>query len=157
MPRKIDKPSKPTPQKDPSYYQAVGRRKDATARVRLYLADSVHMKGCEIKKGEIYINGKRADQYFQGAFLEKRYILPLEVTQNLGRFAISAVVSGGGTLGQLGAVVHGISRAIEKVDKEKYRPILKKHGLLTRDPRTKERRKAGFAQKARARKQSPKR
>jgi len=57
----------------------------------------------------------------------------------------------------LGAVLQGISRALEKTDKEKFRPILKKRGFLTRDARKKERRKAGFAGKARARKQSPKR
>ncbi|MEK7141425.1 MAG: 30S ribosomal protein S9, partial [Patescibacteria group bacterium] len=54
-------------------------------------------------------------------------------------------------------VIHGISRALEKVDKEKFRPILKKRGFMMRDPRAKQRRKAGFAGKARARKQSPKR
>jgi small subunit ribosomal protein S9 len=60
-------------------------------------------------------------------------------------------------MGQLDAVILGISRALEKVDKEKFRPILKKRGFMTRDPRAKQRRKAGFAGKSRAKKQSPKR
>ena len=85
------------------------------------------------------------------------YQEPFRTTNTLGRFAVSITTTGGGIFGQLGAAIHGLSRALEKVDKEKFRPILKKRGLMTRDPRKKERRKAGFAGKARARKQSPKR
>jgi len=82
---------------------------------------------------------------------------PFRTTNTMNRFAISIKTKGGGLSGQLGAVVLGLSRALEKVDKERYRPILKKRGFLTRDPRAKQRRKAGYAGKARARKQSPKR
>ena len=85
------------------------------------------------------------------------YLEPFRTTNTMGRFATSIKVVGGGLSGQLGAVIHGISRALEKVDKEKFRPILKKRGFMKRDPRAKERRKAGRAGKARARKQSPKR
>jgi small subunit ribosomal protein S9 len=75
----------------------------------------------------------------------------------MNRFATTIKTSGGGLMGQLDAIVLGISRALEKVDQEKFRPILKKRGFMTRDPRAKQRRKAGFAGKSRAKKQSPKR
>lgn len=134
-----------------SYYEAVGRRKNASARVRLYIAKEGH------EKGDVIVNGKSADIYFAGEISKKIYLEPFRTTNTIGRFVTSILVSGGGLSGQLGAVLQGISRALEKVDKEKFRPILKKRGFLTRDPRKKERRKAGFAGKARARKQSPKR
>jgi len=85
------------------------------------------------------------------------YLEPFRTTNTLGRFVVSVRAEGGGLAGQLGATIHGISRALEKVDKEKFRPILKKRGFMKRDPRAKQRRKAGFAGKSRARKQSPKR
>ena len=142
-----------------SYYEAVGRRKVATARVRLYVvADgSVTVGGAAIDKGNIVVNGRPAEQYFPGEAYKKMYQEPFRTTNTVSRFATSIKVEGGGLAGQLGAAIHGISRALIKVDNEKFRPILKKRGLLTRDPRAKERRKAGFAGKARARKQSPKR
>ena len=142
-----------------STYQAVGRRKEATARVKLYVLPdgSVTLKDKILKKGEMIINLLPVEKYFSGDVCKKIYMQPFNSTDTLGRFAVSAIIKGGGTAGQLGAFVHGISRALEKVDKEKYRPILKKMGFLTRDSRVKERRKAGFAQKARAKKQSPKR
>lgn len=123
----------------------VGRRKEAVARVRL-------LSG----KGEITINGKPVAEYFLGPIFEKKYQRPLDLTSITGKYAISAKVMGGGVISQLDAVVHGISRAIAKID-PKFRTILKKEGLLTRDARVKERRKYGLAQKARAKKQSPKR
>jgi len=70
---------------------------------------------------------------------------------------ISVNVTGGGVMGQLDAVTHGIARALAKVDKEEFRPVLKKAGLLTRDSRIRERRKVGMGGKARRKKQSPKR
>lgn len=141
-----------------SFYEAVGRRKEATVRIRLFVTeDKVVLKDKEIKKGEIVINGRPIGQYFPGEVAKKYYLEPFRTTNTLGRFAVSAIVSGGGLVGQMGAFIHGLSRALEKVDKEKFRPILKKKGYLTRDSRSKERRKAGLAQKARAKKQSPKR
>lgn len=142
-----------------SYYEAVGRRKNATARVRLYVAkeESVVVRGVTVAKGEFIINGKPAETYFPGEVAKKVYLEPFRTTNTIGRFVTSIILTGGGHAGQLGAVVHGIARALEKTDKEKFRPILKKRGFMTRDPRKKERRKAGFAGKARARKQSPKR
>lgn len=145
--------------KKATYYQAVGRRKEASARVRLHvLSDGeVTISGTVIKKGEILVNKLPIGKYFPGDVFKKIYFEPFRITNTVGRFAVSSIVVGGGLAGQVGAFVHGVARALEKVDKEKFRPILKKGGFMTRDPRTKERRKAGFAQKARARKQSPKR
>lgn len=141
-----------------SYYEAVGRRREATARVRLYVTkDAVVIKGTEVKKGDMIVNGTPVEKYFSGDVYKKMYLEPFRTTNTLNRFAVSARTNGGGLMGQIGAVILGISRALEKVDKEKFRPILKKRKFLTRDPRIKQRRKAGFAGKARARKQSPKR
>lgn len=131
----------------PSFYQAIGRRKEATARVRLTLGG----------KGEMVVNGKPVAQYFPGEMAKIIYLQPLKLTNSLERFTISAKIVGSGKSGQLGAMVHGMTRALEKINKEQYHTVLKKAGLLTRDPRAKERRHAGFAGKARARKQSPKR
>lgn len=141
------------------YYEGVGRRKEATARVRLYVVNegSVLINGSTLEKGDIVINGKKSEIYFQGETYKKIYLEPFRTTNTLNRFATSIHIDGGGLFGQLGAIVHGISRALVEVDVEKFRPILKKRGFLTRDARVKERRKAGFAHKARARKQSPKR
>lgn len=123
----------------------VGRRKEAVARVRL--SDG---------KGQITVNGKPIVEYFLGPLLQKQYSRPLEITKVTGKYAISIKVKGGGQASQLDAVVHGISRAIAKTNPAS-RTALKREGLLTRDARVKERRKYGLAQKARAKKQSPKR
>lgn len=126
-------------------YSAVGRRKEAIARVRL-------LEG----KSPIIVNGKLIHEYFSGPVNQKFYQKPFEVAAVSGKYSGSIKVEGGGFSSQLGAVIHGISRALIKAD-ESLRPSLKKAGLLTRDPRVKERRKYGHAQKARAMKQSPKR
>lgn len=143
------------------YYEAVGRRKTATARVRLYpLSDTkkeIKFWEYRLEPGVILVNGKPAVKYFPGEVNKKKYIEPFRTTNTLNKFAATVSVSGSGITGQLGAMIHGIARAIEKVDKEKYRPILKKREFLTRDSRMKERRKAGYAHSARAKKQSPKR
>ncbi len=123
----------------------VGRRKEASARVRLSPGN-----------GQINVNGKTIAEYFAGPILQKLYMKPLEITQTLKKFTITVKVEGGGQVSQLKAVIHGISRAIAKAEPA-LRTIIKKEGLLTRDPRVKERRKYGNAQKARAKKQSPKR
>lgn len=120
------------------YTFAVGRRKSASARVRLY-------KGA----GENTVNGKKA----VGLFLDK----PFKLTDTLGKFFFSAKVAGGGVEGQMEAIIHGLSRALVKLDSDKFRPILKKAGLLTRDARTRLRRMVGTGGKARRKKQSPKR
>lgn len=142
-----------------SYYSAVGRRKESIARVKLYVVNDgdVNVNGKVIKKGETIINGRPLEHYFPMKSHNKIVIEPFRTTNTVDRYAVSATITGGGLSGQAGAFILGVSRALEKVDKEKYRPILKKKNFLTRDSRIKERRKAGFAQKARARKQSPKR
>jgi len=141
------------------YYEAVGRRKNASARARLHVVkgDSVTIKSAVLKKGDMTINERPVDVYFPGEVAKKKYLEPFRTTNTIGRFAITIRVTGGGLNGQLGATIHAVSRALVKVDKEKFRPILKKRGLLTRDPRKRERRKAGLAHSARAKKQSPKR
>lgn len=145
--------------KEALFYQAVGRRKEATARVRLYVASEgeITISGNTLKKGDILVNNHPIEKYFAGEVHKKNYLEPFRTTNTIGRFTVSSIVTGGGLAGQVGAFIHGVSRALEKVDRGKFRPILKKQGFLSRDSRTKERRKAGFAQKARARKQSPKR
>lgn len=146
--------------KDISYYEAVGRRKQSVARVRLYLPKKkgeVLVNKLNIKTGEIYINGKSLEKSNLKSYEKSFLSLPLTLTKNQDRFAVSILVSGGGTTGQLDAMVHGVARALETVDKEAYRPTLKANGLLTRDPRKKETRKVGTGGKARRMKQSPKR
>lgn len=146
--------------KNLKYYQGVGRRKEAVAQVRLYIVSkekTADVDGLKIKSGEIFINKKPLQNFFPKIQERIRVLLPLKITDNENRFAISIHVAGGGRFGQLDAIVLGLARAIEKVDKDKYRPVLKKQKLLTRDPRVKERRKVGTGGKARRKKQSPKR
>lgn len=146
--------------KKPDFYFAVGRRKEAIARVRFYVTENeteITLGDKKYSKGQIIVNGRLIEKYFSGEISKKIYQEPLRTTNALNRFVITVRVTGGGLNGQLEAMVHGFARALEKVDKEKFRPILKKRGFMTRDPRAKQRRKAGFAGKARKRKQSPKR
>jgi len=146
--------------KDLSYYEAVGRRKQSVARVRLYLikkSTEVTVGKLKIKAGEIFINGKSIDETSFKVYKKKFLMMPLILTKNEKRFAVSIIVNGGGTTGQLDAMVHGIARALLVVDSETYRSILKTSGMLTRDPRKKETRKVGTGGKARRMKQSPKR
>lgn len=128
------------------YVFAVGRRKRSVARVKLYQG-----------QGQGTVNGKPIEEYFSGVVVKEEYLKPFRLIGGEGKYFAVVKVKGGGKSSQLGAFVHGVARAFEKIDKEKYRPILKKSGLLTRDPREKERRKPGYAQKARKKKQSPKR
>lgn len=144
----------------PGYYYAVGRRKEASARVRLYiLANLPHItvNGKNYEKGQIIVNDKPIESYFPGEIAKRQYQEAFRTTNTLNRFVTTVKVEGGGLSGQLVAVIHGISRALVKVDPEKNRSILKKRDFLTRDPRKKQRRKAGFAGKSRKKKQSPKR
>ncbi len=123
----------------------VGRKKEAVARVRINPGN-----------GQMTVNGKPIVEYFGSLIMQKVYSKPLEITKASGKYTISIKVEGGGKAAQLGAVVHGIARALAKIDLS-LRTTLKKAGFLTRDARVKERRKYGNAQKARAKKQSPKR
>jgi small subunit ribosomal protein S9 len=139
------------------YYAAVGRRKESTCRVRLYLSPKGEIKSGNvvIKKGEIVINKLPIEKYFTSETFKKIYMEPLVLTDSENRFAIMARAVGGGKKGQLIAFQLAVSRALEKIDKD-YRSVLKPHGLLSVDARVKERKKAGLV-KARKQRQSPKR
>ncbi len=145
---------------DIQYYEAVGRRKSAVARVRLYITGkdkTATIKNNKVKQGTILINQKNHSEIFTGSVEQKKIGLPFELTNNTDRFVTSIHVEGGGQNGQLEAIMHGVSRALCLVDNDEYRPILKEYEFLTRDPRKKERRKVGTGGKARRAKQSPKR
>jgi small subunit ribosomal protein S9 len=121
------------------YMYGTGRRKSSVARVHLFPNGT----------GAITINGKSLDEYFGLDTLKLIVRQPLETTGLTGKVDIEATVSGGGLTGQAGAVRHGIARALLEVD-EAYRPALKSAGLLTRDPRMKERKKYGLKAARRA-------
>ena len=118
-------------------YTAVGRRKEAVARVRLVPGD-----------GKIVINKRELDNYFGLETLKMTVRQPLTIT-NTTNFDVLVNVRGGGISGQAGAIRHGISRALCKADPE-LRTSQKKSGLLTRDPRMKERKKYGLKAARRA-------
>ena len=112
-------------------YIGTGRRKTATARIRI--TDG---------SGKIEINGREFDSYFGHEAFRRNAVRPLVLTDLRERFDIRVTVAGGGVHGQAGAISHGIARALLKYNAE-LRGDLKKAGLLTRDPRAKERKKAG--------------
>jgi len=114
------------------YFYGTGRRKHSVARVRLYAGE-----------GKITINNRDIDDYFGLETLKLIVRQPLELTDNMGKFDIVCTVAGGGISGQAGAIRHGISRALLQTGDE-IRPVLKKAGFLTRDPRMKERKKYGL-------------
>ncbi len=120
------------------YYYGTGRRKHSVARVRVY-------KGT----GNITINGRNIDDYFGLETLKLIVRQPLAITDTLDKFDIVCTVAGGGVTGQAGAIRHGLSRALLVFNPE-LRPILKKEGFLTRDPRMKERKKYGLKAARRA-------
>ena len=113
-------------------YDATGSRKSSVARVRLVPGE-----------GKIVVNGRELSEYFGLKTLELVVRQPLDTTETLGKYDVLANVVGGGISGQAGAIRHGIARALLKVDAD-FRALLKKAGLLTRDPREKERRKYGL-------------
>ncbi|MDM7921668.1 MAG: 30S ribosomal protein S9 [Pyrinomonadaceae bacterium] len=112
-------------------YYGTGRRKTSTARV--YLRPG---------SGEITVNRRGFAEYFPNEALQMIIRQPLSMTDTLGKFDILVNVDGGGTAGQAGAVRHGITRALMEFNAD-LRPTLKKAGLVTRDPRQKERKKYG--------------
>ena len=119
-------------------YFGTGRRKSSVARVRL-------MPG----EGNVLINGRTLDSYVGYETLKREVLRPLVITDTQGKYDVIVKVEGGGFTGQAGAIRHGISRALLEVDAE-LRPILKKAGFLTRDPRMKERKKYGLKAARRA-------
>lgn len=141
------------------YTFAVGRRKEAVARVRLYssLKEGMTWGETAVKKGDIIVNQKAISEYFPGDVNRFRYTEPLRVANAQNKYTITIRVVGGGQIGQLDAVVAGLANALAKADGDNFRSILKKEGFLTRDSRIRERRKVGTGGKARRAKQSPKR
>jgi small subunit ribosomal protein S9 len=121
------------------YLYGTGRRKSSVARVHLFPGGT----------GVITINGRTIDDYFGLETLKLLVRQPLTVTDNLGKYDIETTVTGGGVTGQAGAIRHGVARALLLVD-QNYRPVLKAAGLLTRDPRMKERKKYGLKAARRA-------
>ena len=115
-----------------TYFYGTGRRKTAVARVRL-------LPG----KGAIIINGVPYDELFPRLEHRRMIMQPLLVTDNASKYNAVVKVAGGGISGQGGAISHGIARALVMSD-ENLRPILRQHGLLTRDSRVKERKKVGL-------------
>lgn len=142
--------------KKEDYYFAYGRRKTATASVWLYPASrEVVINNVKLVKGDVYVNDKPIDIYFNGPLAKQMYTEVFRTTNASGRFITVAKVFGSGATGQLGAVVLGIARALVKVD-PKLKSTLRKKGFMTRDPRMKERKKPGLMG-ARKQKSSPKR
>ena len=120
------------------YFYGTGRRKKSIARVRLYPGT-----------GTVTINGRDIDDYFGLETLKLIVNQPFGITGTEGKFDIVCTAKGGGISGQAGAIRHGVARALVLVD-ETYKPLLKKAGLLTRDPRMKERKKDGLKAARRA-------
>ena len=121
------------------YMYGTGRRKSSVARVHLIPNGS----------GVITVNGREIDDYFGLETLKLIVRQPLVTTNTMGKVDVDATVKGGGVSGQAGAIRHGIARALVVLD-ESYRPALKAVGLLTRDPRMKERKKYGLKAARRA-------
>jgi small subunit ribosomal protein S9 len=151
--KKVSKPVKPVKNqavtkvsKKTNFTRGLGRRRTAIAKARLFVG-----------KEEIMINNKPISTYWPNRLHAKLYLEPFRVTNTLDKYTASVMISGGGTSGQINAFIHAISRALAILNPEKFRPILKKNGFLTRDPRMKETRKVGRGGKARFQKQSPKR
>ena len=119
-------------------YYGTGRRKSSIARV--YLRPGT---------GKITVNKRDLEEYFGLETLKVVVRQPLVATDTLDKYDVTVTVEGGGFTGQAGAIKHGISRALLEVDEE-FRPILKKAGFLTRDPRMKERKKYGLKAARRA-------
>lgn len=127
-----------------AFFWGTGRRKSATARVRIRRGE-----------GKIVVNKRAFEEYFPIPLTRKIIVQPLTSTETLGKFDVFANIAGGGGSGQAGALRHGIARALIKFNSE-LRPELKKSGYLTRDPRMKERKKYGL-KKARRKPQFSKR
>ncbi|HOC98018.1 MAG TPA: 30S ribosomal protein S9 [Bacilli bacterium] len=113
-------------------YYGTGRRKSSVARVRLIPGT-----------GEITINGRKFVDYIPSPATRLDVLQPLELTNTTNSYNVLVNVSGGGITGQAGAIRHGITRALVELNPH-FRPILKQAGLITRDPRAKERKKYGL-------------
>jgi small subunit ribosomal protein S9 len=128
------------------YVEAIGRRKVATARVRVYA-----------KPGDFVVNDQLVSDYFANITLAPTiYNKPFEILDLKGKHAVTVKLSGSGISSQIDALVHGLARALVEMNVD-HKPLLKAAGLLTRDDRMKETRKIGMGGKARRKRQSPKR
>ncbi len=121
LPMKTVKPVK-------NYVSAIGRRKEAVARVRIYpqVKEGLIWEEKEVKKGDIWVNGIAAEHFFDGIKGNMHIVELMRVTNTVNRFAITVKVAGGGKRGQLDATIHGIARAMSELDREVLRPIPKK-------------------------------
>jgi small subunit ribosomal protein S9 len=117
---------------DVRYYESVGRRKRAVARVRLYPGD-----------GQFVINDKEIKEYFGRTRDRQEASAPLRLSNNEDRFNVSVLVKGGGITGQAQAIRHGVARALLRFEPD-LKTLLRRAGYLTRDPREKERKKPGL-------------
>ena len=115
-----------------TYFYGTGKRKAAVAQVKLVPGD-----------GAIIVNGVPYDERFPCIEHRQRILRPLLVTDNVGKYTAMIKVTGSGVSGQSGAISHGIARALVSAD-ESLKPVLRQHGLLTRDSRVKERKKVGL-------------
>ncbi len=128
--------------KTEKYYEAVGRRKSATARVRVYTKKSTDLQPSE-DQAIIVINDKPYFEYFNSSALQEMVDAPLKKLKSLNRFKATVKVKGGGMTGQADAIKFGLSRALVLFDPN-FSKKLRKAGYLTRDSREKERRKYGL-------------
>jgi small subunit ribosomal protein S9 len=115
-----------------SYYYGTGRRKTAVARVKLMAGN-----------GAIIVDGMPLEERFHSLEHQRLITLPFLATESTGKYNAVIKVLGGGITGQSGAIAHGISRALARAD-ERFKPMLRQQGLLTRDARAKERKKPGL-------------
>ena len=122
-----------------AYFRGTGRRKTAVAQVRLMTGN-----------GAIIVNGKPFEDIYTIPRLQHAILMPLVVTETQNKFNAVVKVEGGGVSSQAGAIRHGISRALVVMD-ESLKPLLRSHGLLTRDARVKERKKYGLRRARKAR------
>ena len=137
-----------------NYVSTVGRRREAVARVRLYTGK---VEGLEAQKGDIVVNGMKVSEYFRFKAYAPVYNRFFLETDTAGKYIFTSKVAGGGLESQLDALILGMARALDKMDPDTFHSLLRSKGYLTRDPRTRERRKVGNAGKARRKKSSPKR
>lgn len=128
-------------EKKEQYFEAIGRRKEAIARVRLY--PKKDSDNSSENKGLIFVNQIPYQEYFKDKFLENVVETPLNKLKSLNRFKVLIKVKGGGRTGQAEAIRLGLARVLVLFD-QNYKKRLRKNGLLTRDPRAKERRKYGL-------------
>lgn len=126
------------------YFEAVGRRKNATARARLFTQTENGME-----KGAVLVNDKPYQDYFRTAILQKMVVSPLEKLKCQDKFSFKVKVKGGGIAGQAGAVRHAITRTLILLNPY-FKKRLKKSGFVTRDPRMRERKKPGLKRARRA-------